>query len=54
MAAGVASLALQTNEKRVAYQSVLDDRVPLTSLERVARTAGISDKEAALRYVLPY
>lgn len=54
MIAGVASVALQKNEKQIAYQSVIDDRVPLTTLERISRTTGISDKEAALRYMLPY
>jgi hypothetical protein len=52
MAAGVASVVTQRAESRLAYQAAFDDRTPLTTYEKVSRTSGISDHEAALRYVL--
>jgi hypothetical protein len=52
MAAGVASVVNQEAQNQVAYQSVLESRVPVTTLERVNETAGMPEDEAALRYVL--
>ena len=52
MAAGVASVLRQQAEQQVAYQSVLEERIPVTTLEKLSASQGISDDEAALRYVL--
>jgi hypothetical protein len=52
MAAGVASVLRQDAESQLAYQSVFEDSPPLTSYDRVLSTAGISERDAAFRYVL--
>jgi hypothetical protein len=52
MAAGVASVARESAENQLAYQRVLDPTTPVTTMERVSATVGISEEEAAIRYVL--
>lgn len=51
MAAGIASVSSRDVENQIAYQS-LDDRIPINTLERINATVGLSEEEAALRYVL--
>ena len=53
MAAGLASVATQRGNAELAYQELLNERTPATTLERLSSTVGISEREAALRYVLP-
>jgi hypothetical protein len=50
--AGIASVATERAENQLAYQRVLMPTTPVTTLERVSATAGLSEDEAALRYVL--
>jgi hypothetical protein len=53
MAAGVAAVMNKDEANQIAFQSLLDgERTPITAFERVGATAGLSDEEAALRYVL--
>jgi hypothetical protein len=61
MTAGVVSVMERQNEDQFAYTSVLDDELPvinapttapLTTFEKVSSMVGVSDDEAAVRYVL--
>jgi hypothetical protein len=53
IAAGVASVYTQGSDNTLAYAELLNpDSVPVTTFERVTATQGISEDEAALRYVL--
>jgi hypothetical protein len=52
MIAGIASVVTSEAENQLAYRSVMEERVPLSTYERVSATGGISTGDAALRYVL--
>jgi hypothetical protein len=52
MIAGIASVVTSEAENRLAYRSVMEERVLLTTYEKVSTTGGISTGDAALRYVL--
>ncbi len=62
MAAGIASVVTQQADDAFAYSSVLDDGMPVvttpsvtvpgTTLERVSSMVGLTENEAAVRYVL--
>jgi hypothetical protein len=54
LAIGLGARDTRDAEARAAYEAVLDDTTPTSTFERVRRTAGLSENEAMLQYVLSY
>lgn len=52
VAVGLGNQEDRDAEARMAYEAVLDDTTPSNTYERVTRTAGLSERDAILAYVI--